>query len=86
MDATPLNNVLAKDFFYTEDIYGHDNEAVLDTTELVRRESNDITGSMIQLDMVRITIAPILVPWRHGVAVTFGPKHRFECFRRRRAI
>ena len=25
-DASPLNNVLAKDFFYTEDVYGHDNE------------------------------------------------------------
>ena len=23
-EATPLNNVLAKDFFYTQDVYGHD--------------------------------------------------------------
>ncbi|MGB0180111.1 MAG: hypothetical protein ACPF8U_08635, partial [Flavobacteriales bacterium] len=29
-EATPLNNVLAKDFFYTQDVYGHDDESALD--------------------------------------------------------
>ena len=42
-DATPLNNVLAKDFFYTQDVYGHDDESALDA-ELGPRESEDILG------------------------------------------
>ncbi|MDG1674814.1 MAG: hypothetical protein P8H88_05150, partial [Flavobacteriales bacterium] len=40
-DATPLNNVLAKDVVYTDDEYGHDDENTLDG-ELRPRESDDI--------------------------------------------
>ena len=42
-DATPLNNVLAKDFFYTADVYGHDDDGVLDL-ELGPRENQDLAG------------------------------------------
>ena len=30
LDATPENNVLSKEFLYTDDIYGHDDEELID--------------------------------------------------------
>ena len=61
-DATPLNNVLAKDFFYTADVYGHDDEGMLDL-ELEPRESEDIAGFFDPTDMGRFTTAPTLGLW-----------------------
>ena len=69
-DATPLNNVLAKDIVYTSDVYGHDDEDMLDA-ELGPSEAKTLP-SLIRLDMGRFTTAPTLV-MAYGVAVKFGP-------------
>lgn len=71
-EATPLNNVLAKDFFYTEDIYGHDNEAALDT-ELGPSESEDIPGFYDPTGFGSYYHCPNPGSVAYGVAVKFGP-------------
>ena len=57
-----LNNVLAKDFFYTADVYGHDDEASLDA-ELRLVKVKTLPASLIRLDTGRFTTAPTLGLW-----------------------
>ena len=61
-DATPTNNVLAKDVLYTDDIYGHDDTNGLDV-ELRPRESDDIAGFFDPPVRALSTLAPTQVLW-----------------------
>ena len=70
-EATPLNNVLAKDFFYTQDVYGHDDESALDA-ELGPRESEDIPGFFDPTGFGSYYHCPNPGSVAYGVAVKFG--------------
>ena len=71
-DASPANNVLAKDVLYTDDIYGHDDVSVLDT-ELRPRESDDITDFFDPTGYGSFFTCPNPGSVAYGVAVRFGP-------------
>ena len=71
-DATPLNNVLAKDFFYTQDVYGHDDESALDV-ELRPRESESIPGFFDPTGVGSYYHCPNAGSIAYGIAVKFGP-------------
>lgn len=71
-DASPANNVLAKDVLYTDDMYGHDDVSVLDT-ELRPRESDDITDFFDPTGYGSFFTCPNPGSVAYGVAVRFGP-------------
>jgi hypothetical protein len=71
-DATPLNNVLAKDVVYTDDEYGHDDENTLDG-ELRPRESDDIADFFDPTGYGSFYHCPNAGSMAYGVAVKFGP-------------
>ena len=71
-DASPANNVLAKDVLYTDDIYGHDDVSVLDA-ELRPRESDDITDFFDPTGYGSFFTCPNPGSVAYGVAVRFGP-------------
>ena len=71
-DATPLNNVLAKDIVYTSDVYGHDDEDMLDA-ELGPSESEDIAGFFDPTGYGSFYHCPNPGSVAYGVAVKFGP-------------
>ena len=71
-DATPLNNVLAKDFFYTADVYGHDDDGVLDL-ELGPRENQDLAGLFDPTGYGSFYHCPNPGSVAYGLAVKFGP-------------
>ena len=70
-DASPLNNVLAKDIFYTDNLYGHDDETALET-ELAPRESDDIPGFFDPNGYGSFYHCPNAGSVAYGVAVKFG--------------
>ena len=70
-DATPENNVLVKDFFYTEDLYGHDDDEALDQ-ELFPRLSEDIPDFYDPNGYGNIYHCPNPGSVAYGIAVTFG--------------
>ena len=70
-DATPTNNVLAKDFFYTQDVYGHDDESTLDV-ELRPRESETFQDSSTPPGFGSYH-CPNAGSIAYGIAVKFGP-------------
>ena len=72
-DATPLTNVMAKDFLYTEGVYGHDNEAALETTELGPRENEEIPGFFDPTGYGSFFHCPNPGSVAYGIAVKFGP-------------
>ncbi|MDA0940299.1 MAG: T9SS type A sorting domain-containing protein [Bacteroidetes bacterium] len=71
-DATPLNNVLAKDIVYTDDEYGHDDENVLDG-ELRPRESDDFVDLFDPTGYGSFYHCPNAGSVAYGLAVKFGP-------------
>ena len=71
-DASPANNVLAKDVLYTDDMYGHDDVSVLDA-ELRPRESDDITDFFDPTGYGSFFTCPNPGSVAYGVAVRFGP-------------
>ena len=71
-DATPENNVMAKDILYTEDIYGHDDENVLEG-ELRPRESDDIADYFDPTGYGSYYHCPNPGTMAYGLAVKFGP-------------
>lgn len=71
-DASPLNNVLAKDVLYTDDEYGHDDESSLDG-ELRPRESDDIADFFDPTGYGSFYHCPNPGSMAYGVAVKFGP-------------
>lgn len=71
-DASPANNVLAKDVLYTDDIYGHDDVSFLDA-ELRPRESDDITDFFDPTGYGSFFTCPNPGSVAYGVAVRFGP-------------
>ena len=70
-DATPTNNVLAKDVLYTDDIYGHDDTNALDA-ELRPRESDDIEGFFDPTGQGSFYSCPNPGSVAYGIAVKFG--------------
>ena len=72
MDASPLNNVLAKDILYTVDEYGHDDENVHDG-EMRPRESDDITDFYDPTGYGSYFHCPNPGTMAYGLAVRFGP-------------
>jgi hypothetical protein len=71
-DATPGNNVLAKDILYTDDIYGHDDEGDL-MGELRPRESDDIADYFDPTGYGSYYHCPNPGTMAYGLAVKFGP-------------
>ena len=71
-DATPDNNVLAKDILYTDDMYGHDDESALDG-ELRPRESDDIADFFDPTGYGSFYHCPNPGSVAYGLAVKFGP-------------
>ena len=71
-DATPENNTLFKSILYTDDIYGHDDENVLDG-ELGPRENDDIEGYYDPTGYGSYFHCPNPGTMAYGVAVRFGP-------------
>ena len=71
-DASPANNVLAKDVLYTDDMYGHDDVSILDA-ELRPRESDDITDFFDPTGYGSFFTCPNPGSVAYGVAVRFGP-------------
>ena len=71
-DASPANNVLAKDVLYTDDMYGHDDVSVLDA-ELRPRESDDISDFFDPTGYGSFFTCPNPGSVAYGVAVRFGP-------------
>ena len=70
-DASPSNNMLAKDVLYTDDIYGHDDVSALDT-ELRPRESDDIPDFFDPTGYGSFFTCPNLGSVAYGIAVRFG--------------
>ncbi len=71
-DASPANNVLAKDVLYTDDMYGHDDVSVLNA-ELRPRESDDISDFFDPTGYGSFFTCPNPGSVAYGVAVRFGP-------------
>jgi hypothetical protein len=71
-DATPENNTLFKNILYTDDIYGHDDENVLDG-ELGPRESDDIDEYFDPTGYGSYFHCPNPGTMAYGLAVRFGP-------------
>jgi hypothetical protein len=71
-DVTPENNTLFKNILYTDDIYGHDDENVLDG-ELGPRESEDIADYYDPTGYGSYFHCPNPGTMAYGVAVRFGP-------------
>ena len=71
-DASPLNNVGAKDILYTVDEYGHDDENVLDG-EMRPRESDDIADFYDPTGYGSFYHCPNPGTMAYGLAVRFGP-------------
>ena len=71
-DASPANNVLAKDVLYTDDMYGHDDVSLLDA-ELRPRESDDIPDFFDPTGYGSFFTCPNPGSVAYGVAVRFGP-------------
>ena len=70
-EATPLNNVLAKEIVFSEDVYGHDDEASLDT-EFGPRDSDESAGSYAPTGWGSLFHCPNEGSGAYGVAVRFG--------------
>ncbi|MGB2229460.1 MAG: hypothetical protein ACPHZB_08020, partial [Flavobacteriales bacterium] len=70
-DATPENNTLFKNILYTDDMYGHDDENVLDG-ELGPRENDDIEGYFDPTGYGSYFHCPNPGTMAYGVAVRFG--------------
>ena len=70
-EATPMNNVLEKDFVFSEDIYGHDDESSL-TAEFGPRESDEVPGVFAPAGWGSIFHCPNEGSQAYGLAVTFG--------------
>ena len=70
-DNSPLNNVLAKDILYTDDMYGHDDENALDG-ELRPRESDDIDDFFDPTGYGSFYHCPNPGSVAYGIAVRFG--------------
>ena len=70
-DNSPLNNVLAKDILYTDDMYGHDDENAHDG-ELRPRESDDIDDFFDPTGYGSFYHCPNPGSVAYGIAVRFG--------------
>ena len=70
-EATPLNNVLAREIVFSEDVYGHDDEASLDT-EFGALESYEVEGFYAPAGWGSFFHCPNEGSQAYGVAVRFG--------------
>ena len=70
-EVTPLNNVLAKEFVFSEDVYGHDDEASF-TSEFGPRDSDESAGSFAPAGWGSFFHCPNEGSQAYGVAVRFG--------------
>ena len=70
-DATPANNVMVKHITYSDVVYGHDDESLLDG-ELRPRESDDIDGFFDPTGYGSFYHCPNTGSVAYGVAVRFG--------------
>ena len=70
-DATPANNVLAKQITYSDAVYAHDSEDALDA-ELRPRESDDIDGFYDPTGQGSFFHTPNSGAVAYGLAIRFG--------------